>query len=153
MRQFHFKPTKLYIVRNAEALVYPYFRVKVSTHSGRQPFLFFFTLWLYFGHLQTQNSTSKPNVFFHHGKSHSNLCKSMVSTIIWISSNTPYDPSYTVNLQTSLRNNPVPLESRLPVQTAWWSTVSKQKTNVAWLQQQLSLALWRVISNKIIKWA
>lgn len=43
----------------------------------------------------------------------------MVTTIIRFSSNTTYDPSYTVNLQTPLSNAPLPLDSRQPVQTYW----------------------------------
>lgn len=159
------------------------------TENRHQPFFFpsFFAHYGFILDFCRQHSTSKPNVFSHHGKSRSNSCKTMGTTIIRFSSNTTYDPSYTVNLQTLLSNDPLPLDSRQPVQTyqgeakrtgarellssngqkvaikAW----SDRRRNVAWLHQQplfsfwrrilLSLVkmetVWKVISDKTIKWA
>lgn len=63
-------------------------------------FFFFYTLWLNLGFLQT-NTVPQSQMYSLIMASHSNLCDSMVTTI-WISSNTTYDPTYSVNLQTPM---------------------------------------------------
>lgn len=87
--------------------------------------LFFFLFFFFFLHIMASfwtfaDSNTVPQSQMcssHHGKSHSNLCKPMSTTIIRSSSNSTYDPSlYTVNLQT--QSNSEQRSSPLRFQTA-----------------------------------